>query len=78
MARVLFERHASPSDPAWIDRIVVIETVWVSESVYAYAREEISAAIAQGDFVRGALAMYRRGADFADTMIATANGVIDR
>lgn len=83
-ARAFIERRCSPGNPAFVNRIVVIETVWVLESVYAYTRKEISAAIDAllrtvdiaiegAEFVRAALAMYRRGADFADAMIAATN-----
>lgn len=83
-ARTYIERHASASDPAFINQIVVIETVWVLESVYTYTRKQISAAIdgllrtihlaiENSEHVRAALAMYRGGADFADAMIAKTN-----
>ncbi len=83
-ARTVLERDASPNDPAFVNRVVVIETVWVLESVYAYARKEIAAAIdgllrtvsiatEDAEHVRAALVAYRNGADFADALIAASN-----
>ena len=84
IARAYIERHASPSDPAFIDRIVLVETVWVLESVYAYSRAQISTAIdallrtvhfviEDSELARAALALYRGGDDFADAAIVTTN-----
>jgi predicted nucleic-acid-binding protein len=83
-ARALLERESSASDPAFVNRVVVIETVWVLESIYAYTRKEIASAIdallrtvriatEDADHVRTAVVAYRGGADFADALIAACN-----
>lgn len=83
-ARTFVERHCSPSEPAFVNRLVVLETVWVLESVYAYSRKEIATAvdallrtarieIEGADIIRTTLAAYRSGADFADSLIAASN-----
>ena len=83
-AKSFINQNCSAEDPAFINRVVLIETVWVLESVYEYSREQIAAAIdtllrmvrvltEDADLVRAALATYRRGADFADALIAGVN-----
>jgi predicted nucleic-acid-binding protein len=83
-AKAFISRNCSADDPAFINRIVLVETIWVLESVYEYSREEIAAAVdtllrmvrmltEDSDLVRVALSAYRRGADFADALIAGTN-----
>lgn len=74
----------SAERPAFICREVMIETVWVLERAYRFAREQIAAAV--GDLVtavslvveaadavsRSAVRYAQGGADFADLMIAEA------
>jgi predicted nucleic-acid-binding protein len=83
-AKAFIAENCSQGDPAFINRLVLIETVWVLESVYGYTREQIAAAIdtllrmvrvltEDADLVRSAVATYRRGADFADALIAGVN-----
>ncbi|HEY8296819.1 MAG TPA: type II toxin-antitoxin system VapC family toxin [Candidatus Baltobacteraceae bacterium] len=71
--------------PAFINRIVVVEVVWVLENAYdEYTRDQIADAIAgvlntaeftveDGISIRSVLGDYRSGADFADALIATIN-----
>lgn len=37
--------HASPEQPAWIGRIVTVETVWVLQRHYRYTRRDIARAL---------------------------------
>ena len=83
-AKAFIKRTCSADNPAFINRIVLVETIWVLESVYHYSREEIAGAVdillrmvrvltEDSDLVRVALSAYRRGADFADALIADTN-----
>ncbi|MDQ3562610.1 MAG: type II toxin-antitoxin system VapC family toxin [Pseudomonadota bacterium] len=78
-------RECSREDPCFINRIVLCETVWVLESAYGYAREDIASAleriirthqlrIENVSAVWAALRMYRSGgADFADCLLGETN-----
>lgn len=81
IAKRYIARHCSADYPAYINRIVAVETVWVLERAYGYAREQIAGAIdrllhaaqiayEERDAVREALGDYRNGAEFADALIA--------
>jgi predicted nucleic-acid-binding protein len=83
-AKVYIDLHCSPDDPAFLNWVVLIETVRVLESVYAYSRDQIADAINallrldvvttnDPELVRAALKEYRGGADFADALIAKGN-----
>jgi predicted nucleic-acid-binding protein len=83
-AKSFINQNCSAGDPAFINRLVLIETVWVLESVYEYSRDQIAAAVEtllrmvrvlteDADLVHAAVATYRRGADFADALIAGIN-----
>ena len=83
-AKVFISRNCSADNPAFINRIVLVETIWVLEFVYEYSREEIAGAVdtllrmvrvltEDSDLVRVALSAYRGGADFADALIAGTN-----
>lgn len=83
-AKSFINQNCSADDPAFINRLVLIETVWVLESVYEYSREQIAAAIEtllrmvrvlteDADLVRVAVVAYRHGADCADALIAGVN-----
>ncbi len=83
-ATLFINQKCSANDPAFINRLVLIETVWVLEFVYHYSREQIAAAAdallrmvrvltEDADLVRVAVAAYRRGADFANALIAGVN-----
>jgi predicted nucleic-acid-binding protein len=75
----------SRENPAFINRIVLCETVWVLDSAYGYSREEISGvlervlqtqqfAIEDIHAAWVALRLYRDGAaDFADCLLADTN-----
>ena len=77
-------RNCSPADPAFINRVVVLECVWVLESFYEYSREQVASAIdgvllvaefevEDAPVIRETLEAYRAGADFADALIAFSN-----
>jgi predicted nucleic-acid-binding protein len=66
----------------WISHVVLVETIWVMESVYDKTRDEVAAAVGslldhqqfalQGpDVVRAALALFRskRSVGFSDCMV---------
>jgi predicted nucleic-acid-binding protein len=83
-ARAFIQRSCSADVPAYVNRIVLVETVWVLESTYAYTHRQVAEAIdallrtstietEQSDSVWSALRAYRQGADFADAMIADVN-----
>ncbi len=84
IAKASINRNCSSDDPAFINRVVLIETVWVLEFVYDYSRNNIAAAVdtllrmvrmlTEGSaLVREALSGYRAGADFADALVAATN-----
>ncbi len=86
LAKKFIVRNCSPQEPAFINRVVVIECVWVLESVYHYSREHIAHAIdgllliaefivEDAPSLRQAVAAYRSGADFADAVIGLSNVV---
>jgi predicted nucleic-acid-binding protein len=61
-----------------------VETVWVLESAYGYARREVAAVVdallrtsnietEHSDSAWAALRAYREGADFSDALIAETN-----
>jgi predicted nucleic-acid-binding protein len=77
-------RHTSPDEPARIDRIAAVETVWVLERRYGYSRTQIASAIEKlldtaeiafedHDLVRSAVRDYRQGIGFADALMARGN-----
>jgi len=83
-AKNFIARNCGPTDPAFINRVVVLECVWVLESFYDYLREQVADAIdglllvAEFDVedapvIRETLAAYRAGADFADAFTACSN-----
>lgn len=88
-ADAFVERCRSAGSPCLIDRIVLVETVWVLRSGYGYRRDQVGRIVegilrtetftveAAGE-VWAALADYRadprpRGVDFADCLIARTN-----
>ncbi len=84
-ARRFLDANISADEPAFVNRVVLIEIVWVLESAYdEYGRGEIAAVIEgileTAEFLvedavemRGAIARYRAGADFADATLAATN-----
>lgn len=81
IAQAYLKRSCSQERPAYINRIVVAETVWVLERGYRYERSQIAAAledvlhtvefhVEDREAVELALAMYRDGAGFSDALIA--------
>jgi len=81
-ARELLLTHSS----AWVAQIVLVETVWVLESVYGFGRAEILNVIERirenpaleleaADRLDDALALYRDStADFAEGVTSRARG----
>lgn len=83
-AKDTLKQQCSADNPAWINRIVACETVWVLHRSYGYGREFISGALerllytAEIEFedrhaIQSALQLYRQGADFADAVIANTS-----
>ncbi|NNM92804.1 MAG: type II toxin-antitoxin system VapC family toxin [Candidatus Eremiobacteraeota bacterium] len=83
-AKRFIARNCSRADPAFINRVVVLECVWVLESFYEYSREQAADAIdglllvAEFDVedapvIRETIEEYRAGADFADAFTACSN-----
>ena len=74
-------RLASAAGKVYVSQVVQIETVWVLESVYGFARAELAGALdgllsnqsfvlQQADIFRAALGEFRVGpADFSDYVI---------
>jgi predicted nucleic-acid-binding protein len=79
--------HCSSDDPALLSDIVLVETVWVLEDLYAYSRAQIAAAVegllataqlkaANAAAVSGALGLFRSSsADFADCLLGVRNAL---
>lgn len=86
-ARAVLSERTSPTAPALVSDIVLIETVWVLSRVYRYAPDAIANAIAavmeasnvefeMVDGIRRALREFQKGADFADALIGERNRTI--
>ena len=84
LASAYVRAHCTTETPGFINRVVLVELVWVLESAYEYARDEIATAvegvlrtseltIENASSAWKAVAAYREGADFADAMIAATN-----
>src|SRR5579871_2540557 len=80
----LITNECSSEDPGFINRIVLCELVWVLETAYGYAREQVAFALekilrtAQFEIedhqeAWSSLREYQNGADFADSLIAAVN-----
>ena len=76
--------ECSPENPGLINRIVLCELVWVLETAYGYARENVALAlekilrtaqftIEDHQEAWSSFREYQGGADFADSFIATVN-----
>jgi predicted nucleic-acid-binding protein len=76
--------ECSSEDPGFINRIVLCELVWVLETAYGYARENVALAlekilrttqfkIEDHQEVWSSFREYQNGADFADSFIAAVN-----
>jgi predicted nucleic-acid-binding protein len=84
-AEAYVRRACTRDSPCFINRVVLVELVWVLESAYGYSRAAVGDAVERilrtGEFkvedtdvARAALVAYRRaGADFADAMIGRGN-----
>jgi predicted nucleic-acid-binding protein len=85
LAQSYLREPCSNENPAWINRVVLAEFVWVLESYYEYPKERVAAAlegilttailkVEEAAIVRSALTHYRNeGAEFADALIALTN-----
>lgn len=84
VARTYLRAHCSAENPAFVNRIVLVETFWVLESVYRYTRLEVAAVletllrtaeieVEDAGSAWSALRGYRKGADFADALVASSN-----
>ncbi len=84
LAAAYIEKSCSTEDPAYINRIVLIEFVWVLESVYKYSRPQIAEALVRmlrtaelrfedHEAAWAAATAYRNGVDFADFVIVCTN-----
>jgi len=76
--------ECSPENPGMINRIVLCELVWVLETAYGYARENVALTlekilrttqftIEDHQDAWSSFREYQGGADFADSFIATVN-----
>ena len=83
LAKEYLATHARDG-PAFVNRLVLAETVWTLESGYGYTSEQIGNAveallktaaltIEDSDAVRQSLQSYRSGADFSDALIGETN-----
>ncbi len=83
-ARRHLAHNASEQNPAWVNRIVAIETVWVLERSYHLSRDRIAEALNRllltaellfedHEKIRNAVDAYQHGADFSDALIAQGN-----
>lgn len=84
-AKAFIARNCSAESPAFINRIVLVETVWVLESFYKYSLAQVATAIdallRTSEFsiedtsaVWKALKAYQtEAADFAEALIARTN-----
>lgn len=79
-----FGQRCSPERPGFVNRVVLAELVWVSESRYDYDRAQVAGvvdwllrateiAVEDAGDVAQALGHYRSGADFADVLIGISN-----
>lgn len=85
LATRFITQQCSRAEPAFINRIVLCETVWVLESAYGYSKEDIAGVLERimqtqqfiVENVRAAwvaLRLYRSSAaDFADCLLAETN-----
>lgn len=84
-ASQVIARECTKERPGFINRIVLCETVWVLESAYGYAKDEIAGVLEkvlrtsqfQVEDMQAAwtaFRLYQKGsADFADCLLGTVN-----
>ncbi|TAM78176.1 PIN domain-containing protein [bacterium] len=83
-AKAYLETHCTPESPGFINRVVIVELVWVLESAYDYTTEQTASAleallrtqrltIEASSAVWAVLDAYRAGVDFADAFIGITN-----
>ena len=83
-ALALLADRATADEPAFVNRIALVEFVWVLESAYGYGRSTVADAVERllrttdvlvedGSLAWSALRSYRAGADFADALLAETN-----
>ena len=85
IAASIIREQCSDESPAWINRIVLCELVWVLEGVYQCPRQEIAETlkllletselqVEDHAFAWSATELYRTGsADFSDALLITTN-----
>lgn len=78
-------QECTAEEPAFINRVVQCEVIWVLERAYKYSREQIAHAfemifrtrqfqVEDQEFALAALRLYRQGkADYADALIGVVN-----
>jgi predicted nucleic-acid-binding protein len=84
-ARALLARSCSPTNPAFLNHVVLCEAVWVMARTYRYSRDQILQAlatilatpafrVADRPLVEEAVQIFRdTRADFADALIGVVN-----
>ncbi len=84
-ASLYIKKHCTREQPAFINRIVLCELVWVLETAYSYKREQIAGVlekilqtsqfeIENTDEAWQALSLYRKEKiDFSDALIGACN-----
>ncbi len=84
LAEQVIESQLSLRNPGFINQIVLCELVWVCESAYKFARDDIAALlqrvletnvfiVERSDLAWKALERYRADADFPDALIGLTN-----
>ena len=84
-ARQFVKENCSPGAPGFINAVVLVETMWVLESLYGYERSDVRRAVAglmsnshialeRPEIVHLALEAYSQSnADFTDVLICEIN-----
>jgi predicted nucleic-acid-binding protein len=83
-AEHFIQRQCTIGSPGYINRVVLCEFVWVLQSIYGYAREQVADAVERllqtvqfviEDHHEASLSLsrFRAGADFAGSFIAAVN-----
>jgi predicted nucleic-acid-binding protein len=83
-ALAFLRRNCSEANPAYVNRVVAIEFVWVMEGYERYSRAEIADVVENllhtsdlrfedHDVIRSAAHDYRNGIDFPNAVISRAN-----
>jgi len=84
LAERFIESQLSARNPGFINQIVLCELVWVCESAYKFARDDVAAMVQRvletnvfiverSDLAWKALQLYRADLDFPDALIGLTN-----